>query len=279
MSDRATIERLRAFDAFYEPTHRRIVVEVMNPKADAKVLDAGCGTGGMSILICEALTNGTLVALDSNAQHLQTTRTRAQQAGCAQRTVCALGDIEKLNFLASEFDVAWCSRVIHHHLTDPYVALSELYRVLRPAGRLFLRENANTDLRVDATVPTTDAAFWRRLCNAQQLWFQSKFKRRRPTSDDWSTALRQVGFRDTQMVQLEYTPAAQTAQVTYLRHWLQSILEDHASPEYGDLLHHTDLLTVQDLLAWLDGDLQRQHGVTEIDLGVSVTTEICVGAK
>jgi ubiquinone/menaquinone biosynthesis C-methylase UbiE len=251
----------------------------MNPKADAKVLDVGCGAGGMSILICEALTNGILVALDSNAQHLQTTRTRAQQAGCAQRTVCALGDVEKLNFLASEFDVAWCSRVIHHHLTDPYVALSELYRVLRPAGRLFLRENANTDLRVAATVPTTDAAFWRRLCNAQQQWFQSKFKRRRPTSDDWSTALQQVGFRDTQMVQLDYTPATQTAQVTYLRHWLQSILEDHASPEYGDLLHHTDLLTVQDLLAWLEGYLQKQHGVTEIDLGVSVTTEICVGAK
>jgi ubiquinone/menaquinone biosynthesis C-methylase UbiE len=279
MSDRAAIERLRAFDAFYEPTHRRIVVELMNPNADAKVLDVGCGAGGMSILICEALTNGILVALDSNAQHLQTTRTRAQQAGCAQRMVCALGDVEKLNFLASEFDVAWCSRVIHHHLTDPYVALSELYRVLRPGGRLFLRENANTDLRVAATVPTTDAAFWRRLCNAQQQWFQSKFKRRRPTSDEWSTALQQVGFRDTQVVQLDYIPAGPRAQVIYLRHWLESILEDHASPEYGDLFNHTDLMAVQDLLAWLDGYLQRQHGVTEIDPDVSVTTEICVGVK
>jgi ubiquinone/menaquinone biosynthesis C-methylase UbiE len=278
MSDRTAIERLRAFDAFYEFTHRRIVVEVMNPKADAKILDVGCGAGGMSVLICEALTNGILVALDSNAQHLQTTRTCAQQAGCAQRMVCALGDAEKLNFLASEFDVAWCSRVIHHHLTDPYVALSELYRVLRPGGRLLLRENANTDLRVAVSVPT-DTAFWHRLCNAQQQWFQSKFKRRRPTSEDWSAALQQVGFRDAQVVQLDYTPAAPRAQVIYLRHWLQSILEDHASPEYGDLLNHTDLLAVQDLLAWLDGELLRQHGVTEIDLDVSVTTEICVGVK
>jgi len=45
MSDRAAIERLQAFDAFYEPTHRRIVVEMMNPKPNAKLLDAGCGTG------------------------------------------------------------------------------------------------------------------------------------------------------------------------------------------------------------------------------------------
>src|SRR5262245_19090376 len=103
MSDRAAIERLRAFDAFYEPTHRRIVVEVMNPKPDAQVLDVGCGAGGMSILICEALTNGMLVAHDSNAQHLHSTRTRAQQAGCAQRMFCAIGDVDKLIFLASEF--------------------------------------------------------------------------------------------------------------------------------------------------------------------------------
>ena len=218
MSDRAAIQRLQAFEAFYEPTHRRMLVEVINPKPDAKILDVGCGAGGMSILMAQALTGGTLVALDSNAQHLQTARVLAQQTGCAQRMVFALGDVEKLNFMAGEFDLAWCSRVIHHHLTDPYVALSELYRVLRPGGRLFLRENANTDLRVVGTVLTTDAAFWRRFCNAQQQWFQSKFKRRRPTSNDWSTALQQVGFRDTQMVQLDYTPATQTAQVTYLRH-------------------------------------------------------------
>src|SRR5215510_15439348 len=272
MSDRAAIQRLQAFEAFYEPTHRRMLVEVINPKPDAKILDVGCGAGGMSILMAQALTGGTLVALDSNAQHLQTARVLAQQTGCAQRMVFALGDVEKLNFMAGEFDLAWCSRVIHHHLTDPYVALSELYRVLRPGGRLFLRENANVDLRVATTVPTTDAAFWNRLCSAQQRWFQSKFKRRRPTSGEWSAALEHVGFRDTQVVRFDYTPAGPRTQVIYLQHWLESILEDHASPEYGDVLNQMDLLAVQDLLSWLGGQLKKQPDAMQSDLDVSVST-------
>src|SRR5262245_28324716 len=122
-----TIQRLEAFDEFYEKVHRRIITEVMKPAADAKILDVGCGAGGMSILLAQTLTTGVVVALDSNKQHLQTTRARAQQAGCGQRMVCAGGDVEKLQFLAGEFDLVWCSRVIHHHLPDPHAALSELY--------------------------------------------------------------------------------------------------------------------------------------------------------
>ena len=275
----STIQRLEAFDAFYDAVHRHVVAEVLQPAPEMKVLDVGCGAGGMSVLLAQAVTCGVVVALDPNAAHLHTTRMRAQQGGCAQRIVCLLGHVEKLDFLASEFDLIWCSRVIHHHLPDPHGALSELYRVLKPGKRVFLREHANTDLRVVTTIAAADAEFWQRLCNAQQQWFQSKFKHRRPTSDEWLTALTQVGFRDAKTMHLEYTPARPRAQVIYLRQWLETVLEDHASPEYGDLLNPSDLLTAQLVAAYLDRASQESDDDATHHHQVIVSTDICVAVK
>src|SRR4030095_14363454 len=138
--------RLETFDLFFEEVHRRILKTVIQPSSDMKALDVGCGAGGMSILLAQALSAGIVVALDPDGHHLRDTRLLARRNNCEQRTVCSLGDVEKLQFIAGEFDLVWCSRVIHHHLPDPQLALSEMYRVLKPRGRLFLRENSATGL-------------------------------------------------------------------------------------------------------------------------------------
>ena len=47
-------------------------------------------------------------------------------------TVCE-GDATRLPFADGEFDVAWCSLVLHH-IDDPVAALREMARVVRPGG-------------------------------------------------------------------------------------------------------------------------------------------------
>ena len=237
----SVLQRLEAFDAFFAEVHRTVVRSVIQPSSDMKVLDIGCGAGGMSILLAQALTAGAVVALDPEGHHLRQTRMLARQADCAQRVVCCFGDVEKLQFPASEFDLIWCSRVIHHHLPDPQPALSEMYRVLKPGGRLFLRENAVNDLRAVTPIKEADDEWWERLNTAQHQWFQSKFRHRRPNREEWLERLRRTGFREDTTTVLEYTPADSRAQVTYLRRWAEGILENEQSPEYGGLLNRGDL--------------------------------------
>src|SRR5690242_19864640 len=123
-----SVPRLLAFDTFFEEVHRRIISDVIHPSSGTKALDVGCGAGGMSVLLATAISNGVVVALDPKLEHLRCTRDQSVLAHAGERLVSLLGDVEKLQFPGGEFDLVWCSRVIHHHLPDPQPALSEMYR-------------------------------------------------------------------------------------------------------------------------------------------------------
>jgi ubiquinone/menaquinone biosynthesis C-methylase UbiE len=274
------LERLEAFDSFFEEVHRTIVRNEIQPSPDAKALDIGCGAGGMSVMLAEALTRGVVVALDPDGQHLRHTRRLARQANCAQRIVCSLGDVQKLHFIGSEFDLVWCSRVIHHHLPDPQLALSEIYRVLKPGGRLFLRENANIDLKAMTPIAEADDEWWQRMDSAQQRWFQSKFGHRRPSSDEWLERLRRAGFQNAIATVLQYTPSSARSQVIYLRRWAEGILENEESSEYGDLLDHDDLRIGEQLIDYCKEQMcQPDDKLQGLDLQISVLTQICRASK
>ncbi len=47
----------------------------------------------------------------------------------------AVGDAQRLPFAAASFDTVFCSQVLEH-VPEPWLALSEFRRVLRPGGRL-----------------------------------------------------------------------------------------------------------------------------------------------
>jgi ubiquinone/menaquinone biosynthesis C-methylase UbiE len=276
----SVLERLKAFDGFFTEVHKRIVRDVIRPSPEMKALDVGCGAGGVSILLAQSLTAGVVVALDPEGNHLRQTRMSARHANCAQRVVCSFGDVEKLQFPASEFDLLWCSRVIHHHLPDPQLALSEMYRVLKPGGRLFLRENAVNDLRAVTPIKEADDAWWQRMSTAQQQWFQGKFRHRRPTSDEWLERLRRAGFQDEASTVLPYTPASPRAQVMYLQRWAEGILENEESPEYGDLLVVNDIHTARKLIDWSKEVLQQLDTLlNSLSLQTSVSTEIYTASK
>src|SRR5262245_22413057 len=276
----SVLQRLEAFDAFFAEVHQAVVRSVIQPSSDMTALDIGCGAGGMSIPLAQALTAGVVVALDPEGPHLRRTRTFAHQADCAQRVVGCFGDVKKLQFPAGEFVLIWCSRVIHHLLPDPQPALSEMYRVLKPDGRLFLRENAVNDLRAVTAIKEADDAWWKRMSKAQLQWFQSKFRHRRPNTEEWLERLRRAGFRQDAATTLQYTSADARAQVTYLQRWTEGILENQESPEYGDLVNRGDLQIARRLIDWCT-ELRQQSddALNRLNLEISVSTEICIGTK
>jgi SAM-dependent methyltransferase len=91
---------------------------------DARILDAGCGSGRM---LDELRARGDVIGVDADADAVSTTRRR----GHAARR-CA---VEHMPFADASFDLVTCLDVIEH-TPDDRRTLRELRRVTRPGGTL-----------------------------------------------------------------------------------------------------------------------------------------------
>jgi SAM-dependent methyltransferase len=94
------------------------------------VLDAGCGTGALAFALAPHVAE--VVAVDTRVDYLE-----AGRATAPENVRFAEGDVMALPFGYASFDVACCHRVLHH-VRRPELAVSELVRVSRPGGRLFI---------------------------------------------------------------------------------------------------------------------------------------------
>ena len=104
---------------------------------DARVLDAGCGVGGMATVL--AGLSAALVAIDLDAENVRETGERLRDAGFAASADAHVADITALEDPEASFDLAWCSRVVHH-LPDMLAGVRELARVTKPGGTVAIRE-------------------------------------------------------------------------------------------------------------------------------------------
>ena len=110
------------------------------------ILDAGCGTGGNS---AHLQSYGRVTGVDVMAEAVGFAR---QRPGLR----LALGSVDRLPFRDAAFDLALSNDVLCHLLVDDQAAASELARVLRPGGLLYLQLPAFDRLRShhDAAVHT-----------------------------------------------------------------------------------------------------------------------------
>ena len=101
--------------------------------AGKKVLEVGCGMGTHASLLSKA--GADVTAIDLTERAVETTRRRFELFGLRGTIVRA--DAEQLPFENASFDFVWTWGVIHHssRMED---CLSEIARVLRPGGHLFL---------------------------------------------------------------------------------------------------------------------------------------------
>jgi ubiquinone/menaquinone biosynthesis C-methylase UbiE len=125
------------FDDFLNPLEVRLRTNRISPENfEGKLcLDAGCGGGRGTILMAKAGA-GQVIAFDLAEQNCETTRRRAREHGFENvETQC--GSLLELPFDDATFDIVWCNGVLHH-TTNPGRALSEVSRVLKPGGRMWL---------------------------------------------------------------------------------------------------------------------------------------------
>jgi ubiquinone/menaquinone biosynthesis C-methylase UbiE len=121
-------------------SHRTLLAS-LNGERQSAILDVGCGTGTLMKMMTQEWHGEYLVGLDLSRSMLDSAKSKLDGSGAGRMTDLVRGDAESLPFRDSSFSAVTCTGVLRF-LPNPSVAFQEDYRILRPGGRLALREMA-----------------------------------------------------------------------------------------------------------------------------------------
>ncbi|HEU5196651.1 MAG TPA: methyltransferase domain-containing protein [Methylomirabilota bacterium] len=115
----------------------RRLVERAGLRTGQRVLDVGCGTGTLAVLVKSLHPAVDVTGLDPDPRALARARRKAMRAGVEVRLDEGFADA--LPYAPASFDHVFSSFMLHHlPSAEKVAALREARRVLRPAGTLEL---------------------------------------------------------------------------------------------------------------------------------------------
>jgi ubiquinone/menaquinone biosynthesis C-methylase UbiE len=119
---------------------RQRTVNLARIQPGEKVLDVGCGTGTLAMEVAsQSSTAGQVYGIDPGEQQIARARFKASRQNLP--IDFQVGVIEHLDFPDQTLDVV-LSTIMMHHLSDTLKrqGLVEIYRVLKPGGRLVIAD-------------------------------------------------------------------------------------------------------------------------------------------
>lgn len=122
-----------------ESTFKRSLVEMANIKNGCRVLDIGCGTATLTILIKRVHPGSEVTGLDGDPKILEIARTKVIRAGL--EISLDTGMSFDLPYPDGSFDRVFSSLVFHHLIReDKARTFKEIFRVLRHGGELHVAD-------------------------------------------------------------------------------------------------------------------------------------------
>ncbi|MBI2159375.1 MAG: class I SAM-dependent methyltransferase [Candidatus Rokubacteria bacterium] len=122
-----------------EATFKRRLIAQAEIRPGQHVLDLGCGTGTLTILLKQAHPGADVRGLDADPVALELARRKAVESGVELRLDRGMSSV--LPYAEHAFDRV-VSSLLFHHLTraDKEATLREVRRVLRPGGELHVAD-------------------------------------------------------------------------------------------------------------------------------------------
>lgn len=105
--------------------------------AQGKVLDVGTGPGTLVRELARQLPGLQVYGIDLSEDMIALARAHASRAHLEERVQFTSGDVAHLPYPDQSFDVV-VSTISMHHWAELAQPLRELYRVLRPGGRVWI---------------------------------------------------------------------------------------------------------------------------------------------
>jgi ubiquinone/menaquinone biosynthesis C-methylase UbiE len=145
---------------FYQAIHQRLL-EFVELKENAAVLDLGCGTGRLMNRLVAEFPNVSAIGLDLSPSMLNEARARNQYH---KRLIFVSGRAESLSFADEQFDAVFCTMSFLHY-PDPQQVFHQVSRVLANGGRFYLVDAYRGEHNFSSFIPWIGEM---RLYNRQQ---------------------------------------------------------------------------------------------------------------
>lgn len=165
--------------------HLKRILAFLPLKGNMKILDLGVGSGYMSFPIAEKWTDISIIGLDIVEKALEANRIKAKEENIKNISFVTYNGID-LPFADNEFDMV-ISRYALHHFPDIQKSISEVSRVIKPKGFLFISDptpNVNDtsrfvdeymQLKKDGHIKFYTKDEWKQICEKNRLQFKESF--------------------------------------------------------------------------------------------------------
>ncbi|MEO1524265.1 MAG: class I SAM-dependent methyltransferase [Planctomycetota bacterium] len=107
-----------------------------------RVMDFGCGTAQIPVLLCQRSLDLQVLAVDASIEMLEAARIEVEMGGVVGQVQLAHADCKTMGEYESGSVPTVISNSLIHHLPDPVPALEQMARLVEPGGRVFVRDLA-----------------------------------------------------------------------------------------------------------------------------------------
>ena len=129
----------RFLSAGIDVSWRKKALKILVADKPQRMLDVATGTADVALMACKILSPKEIIGIDISQGMLSLGKEKVEKAGLGDVITLQLGDSETINFEDEAFDAVTVAFGVRN-FQNLEKGLSEIYRVLKPGGKIIVLE-------------------------------------------------------------------------------------------------------------------------------------------